>query len=138
MGTGTTLAGVIAGLDERFQVTGVSALRGAADLDARVASLLDSLSAPARARWRILHDYHGGGFARVSGELRQFIGEFESKQQIPLDPVYTAKVMYAVQQMLGAGKLDSAAQTVVVHTGGLQGRRGYAWLAARDFRGSAA
>ncbi|MDX1733949.1 MAG: pyridoxal-phosphate dependent enzyme [Halioglobus sp.] len=133
VGTGTTLAGVAAALDARRHVLGVSALKGAHDLDDRVRGLLHALlpqpAASSRARWSISHDFHCGGFARSSAGLREFILEFEAVQGIPLDPVYTAKAMYAVQQLLARGLLEHTQPLLVLHTGGLQGRRGFPWLA---------
>lgn len=128
VGTGTTLAGVVAALDTAREVVGVSALRGARDLDERVRQMLLQLAPTAPASWRVTHDYHCGGFARVSAELRAFVQEFESLQGVPLDPVYTAKAMFAVHQKRLCGEWSSDDPVVVVHTGGLQGRRGQRWM----------
>lgn len=130
VGTGTTLAGVVAGLGNGgYQVVGISALKGAGDLEHRVTRALAGF-APAHptAQWDILHDYHCGGFARSSADLRQFIIEFERIQGVELEPVYTGKMLFALHQLLGSGQWDSSAPIVAIHTGGLQGRRGYSWL----------
>lgn len=79
--------------------------------------------------WRILHDFHCGGFARVSAELRDFILAFEAVHGISLEPVYTGKALFAIHQLLQRGYWRSDGAIVMIHTGGLQGRRGYAWLA---------
>lgn len=133
VGTGTTLAGVVAGLDNSCEVIGVSALRGALDLEQRVATALAG-SPPARphtrARWHILHDAHCGGFARVNESLRAFIMEFEQVQGVPLEPVYTGKMLLAIHQRLHSGEWPADQPLLAIHTGGLQGRRGYDWLAA--------
>ena len=128
VGTGTTLAGIIAGLGDEYEVTGISALKGARDLQGRVEQVLDACAVPRRARWRILHDFHCGGFARSNAQLRAFMCEFESIQGVPLEPVYTGKTLWAVHCLLQSGQWDSAVPLLVVHTGGLQGRRGYSWL----------
>lgn len=125
VGTGTTLAGVAAGLPEHFKVIGVSALKGAHDLEQRVENALAGLGREA-APWQIWHDEHCGGFARSSDELREFVLDFEATTGVELDPVYTAKALFAVYRRLRAG--EAAPPTVVVHTGGLQGRRGFSWL----------
>jgi 1-aminocyclopropane-1-carboxylate deaminase len=82
----------------------------------------------ARCDWRIEHQWHHGGYARVSHGLRQFLLEFESVQGIPLDPVYTGKLMYALYQLQARGDLDAVQPLLAIHTGGLQGRRGFPWL----------
>lgn len=132
VGTGTTLAGVVAALEGTREVIGVSALRGARDLDGRVQELLVELSPSESARWHLVHDYHCGGFGRVNAALRAFVLEFESVQGIPLDPVYTAKAMFAVHQMRQCAALAAGEPVVVVHTGGLQGRRGQSWMPALE------
>jgi 1-aminocyclopropane-1-carboxylate deaminase len=43
--------------------------------------------------------------------------------------VYTGKMLYAVHQRLRSGEYAATASLLAVHTGGLQGRRGYSWLA---------
>lgn len=128
VGTGTTLAGIVAGLDAGFEVTGVAALRGATDLEQRVANSLELCATPDPGTWSILHDFHCGGFARSNAGLQEFIHAFESAQKIPLEPVYTAKAMFAVWQLLRQGSWHSTRDIAVVHTGGLQGRRGFNWL----------
>ena len=78
------------------------------------------------SKWRILHDYHCGGFARVRPRLREFIEAFESVQGVPLEPVYTAKMLFAIHQLTLGGEWDRR-PLLAMHTGGLQGRRGYDW-----------
>lgn len=131
VGTGTTLAGLAAGLGESApgcEVLGVSALRGASDLEHRVGAALSSIGAASPARWQICHDGHCGGFARASEPLRQFMLAFERVQGVALEPVYTGKMLFAIHRRLQRGEWDPEAPLVAVHTGGLQGRRGFPWL----------
>ena len=128
VGTGATLAGLVAGLDESYEVIGISALKGAADLETSVVALLHDLQPVGHARWRILHDYHCGGFARADEGLQQFMLAFEQAQGIPLEPVYTGKMLYAIQRLRDEGVWEVGMPVLAIHTGGLQGRRGYDWL----------
>ena len=128
VGTGTTLAGLVAGLSPPIEVLGIAALKGASDLEQRVVQLLGEAAVGHTVPWRIRHDFHCGGFARSSDELRAFILEFERVQGIPLEPVYTGKMMYAIHCLLQRGEWHSDDPIIAIHTGGLQGRRGYAWL----------
>jgi 1-aminocyclopropane-1-carboxylate deaminase len=128
VGTGTTLAGLVAALDGESQVIGISALKGALDLEMRVQSLLEELSPKNSASWTINHDYHCGGFARTNAQLREFVLQFEACQNILLDPVYTAKMLYGIAQLQAGGDWDATSPVLAIHTGGLQGRRGYGWL----------
>lgn len=53
---------------------------------------------------------------------------FEAVQGVALEPVYTGKMLYAIYQRLRSGEWSPDVPLLAVHTGGLQGRRGYAWL----------
>lgn len=128
VGTGTTLAGLVAGLEGAREVIGVSALKGADDLPQRVRSLLTESGYPDPGRWHIEHDYHCGGFARVNADLKSFMLACEAADGPPLEPVYTGKALLALRQMVGDGRLSAAEPITFIHTGGLQGRRGYSWL----------
>jgi 1-aminocyclopropane-1-carboxylate deaminase len=128
VGTGTTLAGIAAGLGSTGRVTGVAALKGATDLPRRVSAALAGIAAADVSAWQVLDEFHCGGFARVSDSLQEFIQAFEHTHQVPLDPVYTGKLLFAIHTLLREGNWQAAEPVVAVHTGGLQGRRGYAWL----------
>lgn len=129
VGTGTTLAGIVASLGPAYRVIGISALKGALDTASRVQRHLDQIGhSRDRAAWEICHDYHCGGFARAPVELREFLLSMEQSSAIPLEPVYSAKALLAAQKLLAAGQLDRSKPLVFIHTGGLQGRRGFDWL----------
>ena len=128
VGTGTTLAGLVSSLDTDCEIVGISALKGAADLEQRVLDLLAASDAGRQAGWSIRHDFHCGGFARVSSALREFILAFEAVQEVPLDPVYTGKMLFAIHQLIKTGEWNAGTPILAIHTGGLQGRRGYPWM----------
>ena len=128
VGTGTTLAGLVAALGSGYDITGISALKGATDLEQRVADVLTSLNVESSADWRITHDGHCGGFARTNAGLRAFMLEFERVQGIALEPVYTGKMLYAIHRRLASEEGCQNGGLLAIHTGGLQGRRGYDWL----------
>lgn len=69
-------------------------------------------------------DYHFGGYGKVTDELLHFMKEFEEEMGLPLDPVYTGKTMFALIDQVSNGALDGTS-VLFVHTGGLQGRRGF-------------
>ncbi len=130
VGTGATLAGIAAELGRDWSITGVAALKGAGDLATNVAAMLENTDAV--ADWTILDDYHCGGFARVNPRLREFMLEFEAVHDVPLEPVYTGKLLLAIHSLLDRGDWDPGAAVFAVHTGGLQGRRGYSWLTGAE------
>ncbi len=154
-GTGTTLAGVLAGLGQDSALNVGSRARidrvyGMSVLKDR-ASHVDSFEAPVAETamqaevetwlqqlqlkqpmglssvppWRLLTAYHGGGYAKLSPALRQFIGAFEAETGLLLDPVYTAKLFYGVAQLAENNEWSAGTRLLLIHSGGLQGRRGY-------------
>ncbi len=120
-GTATTLAGLLGKASANFKVSGVAALKGAGFMTDQVKQLLPSQ--PISCQWQILLNYHFGGFAKSTLELQKFIKQFEDKHGIPLEPVYTGKLLYAVFDMLDNGYLKPGQSIIVLHTGGLQGAR---------------
>ena len=60
----------------------------------------------------------------MTPELARFIIDFEDKYSIPLDPVYTAKMMYGIVDLINNNYFPPYSQILVIHSGGLQGRRG--------------
>lgn len=128
VGTGTTLGGLAAGLGESYEVAGVSVLKGALDCEQRVRLALGACSRARPARWHILYDDHCGGFARTTAGLRTFILDFEQAHGVPLEPVYTGKMLLAIHRHLQSGLWDRDTPVLAIHTGGLQGRRGFPWL----------
>lgn len=120
-GTGTTLAGIVDAAPEQVSVFGFAALKNAGFLTEEVAAML---SQP-RNNWQIDLDYHFGGFAKITTELNAFIEDFELKTTIPLEPVYTGKMMYAVYDLIKKHYFNPGQRIIAVHTGGLQGKRGF-------------
>lgn len=129
VGTGATLAGLVAALPTDYEVIGISALKGAADIEPTVETLLKALLPSGQhARWQVMHEYHCGGFAKVNDALKRFVQGFENEQGVALDPVYTAKMLLAVSTLRETGQWDEHEPLIAIHTGGLQGRRGFSWL----------
>lgn len=116
-GTGTTLAGIINSAQADQQVIGISVLKGATSLNETVASLLQ----PHHAPWTLLHDFHLGGYARTPPLLIQFINNFYQETQIPLDIIYTGKMMHAFRELCLQSYFPAGSRILLIHTGGLQG-----------------
>jgi 1-aminocyclopropane-1-carboxylate deaminase len=136
-GTGTTLAGLVAG--SGAFVLGIAALRDAAGITARAAAHLarEGCRGPdssghglvpdtdARARLRVLERFAGRGFARVDAELAGFMAQFSARNDVPLDPVYTGKLFFGLHTLIGEGRFPPGTRVLALHTGGLQGARGH-------------
>jgi 1-aminocyclopropane-1-carboxylate deaminase/D-cysteine desulfhydrase-like pyridoxal-dependent ACC family enzyme len=127
-GTGGTLAGLVAGAAGRGRVVGFAALKGGGFLRQEVGQLLGAYEAlagqpvAAHANWQVQTEYHFGGYARVQPPLLAFIRRFEGENGIPIEQVYTAKMLYGIEDLLNGGGFARGAAVVALHTGGLQGR----------------
>lgn len=118
VGTGTTLAGLVAAATNRQQVIGVSVMKNNFSLDAAVKALLPAEKHP---RAVLLHDYHFGGYAKSSKDLFSFMNSLYEKTGVPTDFVYTGKAFFAAFDLLDKGYFSAADKVLLVHTGGLQG-----------------
>jgi 1-aminocyclopropane-1-carboxylate deaminase len=127
-GTGGTLAGLIAGDGGKHKLMGFSVLKGGDFLNAEVNQLLRAYAAlqpkpfVPPTNWQIRTEYHFGGYAKVQPELLTFIRQFEERHQIPLEQVYTGKMMYGIYDLIRRGFFRRGETIIAVHTGGLQGR----------------
>ncbi|MEL0262084.1 MAG: 1-aminocyclopropane-1-carboxylate deaminase/D-cysteine desulfhydrase, partial [Flavobacteriaceae bacterium] len=57
-------------------------------------------------------------------ELIEFINDFKKKFTIPLDPIYTGKMLFGIFDLINKGLWRWGNNVLVVHTGGLQGIAG--------------
>jgi 1-aminocyclopropane-1-carboxylate deaminase len=119
-GTGTTLAGLVAG--SGAFVLGLAALRDAAGIEARVAAHLAREGVAASGRYRVLARFAGRGFARGDPALRVF-AEQSRRAGLPLDPVYTGKLFLGLRTLAEEGYFARGTRVLALHTGGLQGAR---------------
>lgn len=127
-GTGSTFAGVICDLNAGQRGLGVTVLKGLESLSQDVGNWVQEQGVLPRDNWSIESRFHCGGYARSTPELREFVREFERVHGLALDPVYTAKLFFALYKLRAAGELDEGTRVLALHTGGLQGRRGVDWL----------
>jgi 1-aminocyclopropane-1-carboxylate deaminase len=117
VGTGGTLAGLVAGSRLDQKVLGFSVLKGTFQQ-----SLVAELGA--KKKFSITDAYHFGGYAKIDTQLVRFINTFRRHTGIPLDPVYTGKMMYGIIDLLKRGHFTENSRIFAVHTGGLQGISG--------------
>lgn len=122
-GTGTTLAGLVLAEQGERPVHGALAVPG----DHGVAEQVESIMQDAEltnAGYALI-DASRGGFARVDPLLLEFIERTEQASGIPLEPLYTGKALLALKQQVEEGRFARGTRLIFVHTGGLQGRRGF-------------
>ncbi|TDV54852.1 1-aminocyclopropane-1-carboxylate deaminase/D-cysteine desulfhydrase [Actinophytocola oryzae] len=112
-GTGTTLAGVAAGLRDGGRALGFAVLRGGF-LDEDVRLLQERTFGVARTNWSVDHDFHFGGYARRTPELDEFVADFTARHAVVLDRVYEAKMMYGLLSRVRAGAFAEGTRIVAV------------------------
>jgi 1-aminocyclopropane-1-carboxylate deaminase len=129
VGTGATLAGMIAGSRGRKKVLGFSSLKGGAFLNNDVLSFLESFRVAqglaVYENWEIIQKYHFGGYAKTNQVLLDFIRAFNERNQIPLDCIYTGKMFFGLYDMIEKGFFAKGDTVLAIHTGGLQGNSGF-------------
>ena len=117
-GTGTTLAGLVLAEAGAHRVHGALAV----PLDHGVPETITALAGTAGYQ---LHEACREGFARLDDELQAFIEQAEASTGVPLEALYTGKALMALRGQVEAGLFKPGTRLIFLHTGGLQGRRGY-------------
>ena len=117
VGTGGTISGLINSSSEKQQIIGFSSLKGAF-LSEVIRNFVS------KTNWSINDNYHFGGYGKVTDELIQFLNSFYSQTAIPLDPVYTGKMVFGILDWIEKGYFPPNAKILMIHTGGLQGIKG--------------
>ena len=117
IGTGGTISGIINSALPHQKVLGFPSLKG------------DFLQKDIRKfvhkeNWTLISDYHFGGYGKVSIELIEFINSFYQENDIPLDPIYTGKMVFGVIDLIHQGYFPENSKILIIHTGGLQGIQG--------------
>lgn len=125
-GTGCTAAGVAAGLHESVGETWVFPVsEDGLELQTIISLLPESSKNYRRIRW--IPDFISGGFAKWSGEMMTFTRMFFHQTGILPDPVYTAKMLMGIYNLLEKGAFAEGSTVVALHTGGQQGWDGFAY-----------
>ena len=125
-GTGTMLAGLISAFSGSFthgkkhpRFIGIPIVKDP-DLRQHVENLMQpGDSAP----FSLVNDYQFGGYAKKTAALIAFMNSFYIRHQVPTDFVYTAKLMYALDDMLHSGFFPAGSRILAIHSGGLQGNK---------------
>lgn len=117
VGTGGTISGLINSSKSHQKVLGFPALKGHF-LKAEISKFAKQYN------WELILDYHFGGYAKIKPALLSFINNFYSEFGIPLDPIYTGKMMFGVFDLIQHNYFKPKTNILCIHTGGLQGITG--------------
>lgn len=116
VGTGTMAAGLIRAANAGQRVIAFSVLKNNYQLTDAIHSLIN-----VEKEFTLIHDYHFGGYAKYTPALISFINQFYRQTTIPLDFVYTGKLLYGIISCVKNEVLPPGARILAIHSGGLQG-----------------
>jgi 1-aminocyclopropane-1-carboxylate deaminase len=116
VGTGGTLAGLVKGIPANKTILGFSVLKGGGFLKDEVEKMLGKKA----ENWEIQTAYHFGGYGKTTRLLHEFIKDQSMKNNLPLDSVYTGKLVAGIYDLIRVGYFRKGATILVVHSGGLQ------------------
>ncbi len=117
VGTGGTISGLINASKEHQKVLGFPALKGDFLKE-------DIRKFATKENWDLIDTYHFGGYGKIKPELIAFINRFKKTHNVPLDPIYTGKMMYGIFDLKAKGFFAKSSKILAIHTGGLQGIEG--------------
>jgi 1-aminocyclopropane-1-carboxylate deaminase len=117
VGTATTFGGIINGSTDAVLSIGFGVLKNLSDIKER----LNELQVESSKKYIFNGDYHFGGYAKKNKELLDFMNNFYAQNKIPLDFVYTAKMMFGIYDLAQKNYFPPGANVLCIHTGGLQG-----------------
>ena len=117
VGTGGTVSGLVNSSFGHQEVLGFSALKGDFLRD-------DIRKMTKNERWKLISNYHFGGYGKITQELVEFINNFREQTNVPLDPIYTGKMLFGLLDMVKHDTFARGTKILAIHTGGLQGIHG--------------
>lgn len=123
-GTGTTAAGVIAGLDDEGTVLVFPAAGYGVD-ETCIKTSVEMVFGKTCPAFEFRTEYLFGGFAAYRPELIDLIRRFKSQTGVLLDPIYTCKMIWGIFDLLEQGYFPQGSVITALHTGGLQGWDGF-------------
>tara|TARA_Y100001954_G_scaffold193637_1_gene208784 strand:+ start:99 stop:1004 length:906 start_codon:yes stop_codon:yes gene_type:complete len=118
VGTGGTISGLINSLKPHQRALGFPSLKGADFLTDEISKYVTN------SQWTLNLDYHFGGYAKVNKPLIDFINNFKTTHHIPLDPIYTGKMLFGLWDLIEKDYFRRGSTIIAIHTGGLQGIEG--------------
>lgn len=117
VGTGGTISGLINSALPHQKVLGFPALKGDF-LQNEIHKFVNNKN------WELITDYHFRGYGKVTTEFIEWMNWFYAQTGIPLDPIYTGKMVFGVMDLIQRNYFSPKSKILMIHTGGLQGIAG--------------
>lgn len=118
VGTGTTMAGLRNALSAEQHMLGFVPMKQTHEQQHYIAA---HTNADKAGSWSLIPDDVFGGFGKWNNSLLDFMNDFHADNHIPLDVVYTSKMMFHLRQMLDDNYFSAHHRILCIHSGGLQG-----------------
>lgn len=120
IGTGTTFSGLVNGLvSKKTKCLGFVMLKDKGYLSDEISKMTK------HSNYDLNRDYHFNGFGKVNDDLIEFLNVFYQNTKIPLDPIYTGKLVYGLFDLIEKNYFPEGSRIIAIHTGGLQGIHGF-------------
>lgn len=116
IGTGGTIAGISKYCEDNQKVIGFKAV----DDDSLENKILELTL---KQNFNLINSCFGG-YGKIKDENIRFINDFKEKYGIPLEPIYTGKMMQRVFELIDEDYFPEDSKILCFHTGGLQGIEG--------------
>ena len=120
LGTGGTMAGIIAKSDTETKVLGICVLKNGQYLENEINILVENQINQSKTNYEILWNEHHGGYAKKTPQLLEFIEVFEGKCHFKIEPIYSGKMFFAFDELIKNDFFKKSSTIVLIHTGGLQ------------------
>ena len=122
VGTATSIAGLM-----RHWSNCETEFHGVLAVDAIVSQseTIELLAGDVEGQYKLRDEFIFGGYARTTEELNDFIQQTYTDLALPLEPVYTAKAFYGLVSDIKANRHPVDSRLLFIHSGGLQGLRGF-------------
>lgn len=120
VGTGTTLVGLRNTLPNQMFIYGYANFKNGNYLQKEIENYIHR----DKDNWKLEYGFHFGGFAKHSPELLAFMHQFFQEFKIPLDFIYTGKMMFGLMKQIKNNEFPLGTRILAIHTGGLQGNEG--------------
>lgn len=125
-GTGTTAAGLLAGMPSGMRLHVFSALKGEG-MREQILKKIDlgfhnpEFTAQCAEKLYVYSEDYFGGYGKYNAELLEFMKWAKNQLDLPLDQVYTAKAFFRLYNLIQKEYFPRGARILFLHTGGLQG-----------------
>ena len=118
-GTTTTSIGIALALPPSAKIIVVPVLKGF-NSKSEMKSVLNNVDLwnVIKDKIIVLDDFHFGGYAKSTNELREFISEINQINEMQIEEVYTGKALYALKNYLEKNFVKNK-KVLFIHTGGI-------------------